>query len=101
MDSPVVYCTDVDTILDTVIEERGGSDCLELKLGVDGGGGFLKVCLNIVDFNEGDVVCKRARYSEGVARKLFKSTSVRKLIILARKLFASAAFLRLRLRMRA
>ena len=54
-----------------------------MKLGVDGGGGFLKVCLNIEDLDESDVVSKRAKYSEGVARKLFKSTSVRKLIILA------------------
>ena len=82
VDTPVVYCTDIDSLIDTVIEERG-SENFELKLGIDGGGGFLKVCLNIVSLDEKTTTSKRARYSDGVASKLFKSTSVKKLIILA------------------
>ena len=86
VDTPVVYCTNIDMLLETVIEERGGNDNFELKLGIDGGGGFIKICLNVVDLDEDFSVSsssKRARYSDGVAKKLFKSTSVRKLIILA------------------
>ena len=34
VDTPVVYCTDLDNMIETVIEEIGGFDCFELKLGV-------------------------------------------------------------------
>ena len=84
VETPVVYCTDMDSLLDTILEERCGNGNFELKLGVDGGGGFIKICLNIIDLDEESCSStKRSRYSEGVSKKLFKSTSVRKLIVLA------------------
>ncbi len=79
VNTPVIHCTDIDTLLDIVMKERGGNDNFELKLGIDGGGGFIKICLNLIDLDEDfDVTTrrKRARYSDGVARQLFKSTSV-------------------------
>ena len=29
VDTPVVYCTDLDNMIETVIEEIGGFDCFE------------------------------------------------------------------------
>lgn len=81
--TPVVYCVDIEGMIDYVIEERGRSDDIEFKLGVDGGGGFLKICLNVVELDEcSRVKGKRSKYCDGIARNLFKSTSVNKLIIL-------------------
>ena len=71
VDTPVVYCTNIDMLLETVIEERGGNDNFELKLGIDGGGGFIKICLNVVDLDEDFSVSsssKRARYSDGLLK---------------------------------
>lgn len=82
--TPVVYCVNIEGLIDFVIQERGGSDDIEFKIGVDGGGGFLKICLNLVETKESSPAKgKRARYCDGIGRNLFKSTSVNKLMILA------------------
>lgn len=82
IEAPVVHCVNIEGLISFVVEERGADD-FELKIGVDGGGGFLKICLNILDGDERHVQKKRARYEDGVASNIFKSTSVKKLIILA------------------
>ena len=83
IDAPVVYCVNIEGLVNFVAEERGADD-FELKIGVDGGGGFLKICLNILDSGEERYVqSKRARYEDGVASHILKSSSVKKLIILA------------------
>ena len=54
----------------------------QLKIGIDGGGGFLKVCLNVLS---DDIIPmkKRLFFKDGISSKKLKSTSVKKLIILA------------------
>ena len=54
----------------------------DLKIGIDAGGGFLKVCVNVM-VQEENSARKRLCYGDGISSKKFKSTSVRKLIILA------------------
>ena len=58
---------------------------LAFKLGIDGGGGYLKFCLNVINSEElfiQNVKC-RDTYSCGVAAKTMKSTGVNKLQIIA------------------
>ena len=84
LETPVVYCSDMDSLIETVLLERMKDfEKVELKIGIDGGGGFLKVCLNIIGEDSENVPpTKRRKYSE-VARDLFKDSSVQKLLILA------------------
>lgn len=79
-----MYCSDMDSLIETVLLERMKYfEKVELKIGIDGGGGFLKVCLNIIGEDSENVPpTKRRKYSE-VARDLFKDSSVQKLLILA------------------
>ena len=57
---------------------------VEMKVGVDGGGGFLKITLNIIDLEEcAETPKKRAKYSDGIEKSALKSTGVKKLIILS------------------
>ena len=45
-----VICRDLESFIDFVIQERGlQSDSVLIKIGIDGGGGFLKCCLSIFD----------------------------------------------------
>ena len=59
-----------------------------MKFGIDGGNGFLKVCLS-VQFTDDDASYNepkgynRQKYEDGVCAKDFKSTGVKKLFILA------------------
>lgn len=65
-------------------EKRSISD-VHLKLGIDGGGGFLKVCLSvqasIIDNTSSER--KRTRYIDGISIKKFKDSGVKKIFILA------------------
>ena len=53
---PVDFCTSLEELVDFILlERRMFDDDLECKVGVDSGGGFFKICLNIVsheDFND-------------------------------------------------
>ena len=46
---------------------------VHLKIGIDGGGGFLKICLS-VQSNELQFECrgKRAKYDEGIAARILE-----------------------------
>ena len=80
----VVFCHDLEGLVDLIINERGTSENFEIKIGIDGGGSFLKVCLNIVEFDEAPKrKHKRGKFKDGVGASMFKSTSVNKLIIIA------------------
>lgn len=80
---PVVYCKNIRECLQLVVQERSISlNDSELKIGIDAGGGFLKVCVNVM-VQEENSARKRLCYGDGISSKKFKSTSVRKLIILA------------------
>ena len=52
-DIPAVYCNDIKECLEIVQEERGiHIENTQLKIGLDAGGGFFKVCLNILTDEE-------------------------------------------------
>ena len=69
--------------MNIVQQERGISiEHSDLKIGLDAGGEFLKVCLNVLT-DEGVPARKRLRFEDGISPKKFRSTSVRKLLILA------------------
>ena len=82
---PVVFCSALPELVDFILlERRLFEDDLECKVGVNGGGGFLKICLNIFSHGEfKDKISKRKKYSDGVAPKDILNTSVNKLLILA------------------
>ena len=79
---PVVFCNNINALIDQVIAERQISgEELIFKVGLDYGGGFLKVCLNIVS-KEVSTRAKRAKYEDKLSN-CAKDTSVNRLIILA------------------
>jgi hypothetical protein len=81
-DELVVYCKDLNGLIQYVKQERQSSE-VHLKFGIDGGGGFLKICLSIqsTNNNEKSGSC-RQKYEEGIAAKRFKDTGVKKIFIL-------------------
>ena len=83
---PVFYCLDVDAFVKFIIEYRAIDPYESLvKIGIDGGGGFLKVTLNIIQTTtseEESVLGKRRRYSDGVRVNTGKDTGVKKSYIL-------------------
>ena len=84
---PLVFCHNVEELVNYVlIERRMFENDLECKVGVDSGGGFLKLCINIFshsDFENTHEKTKRRKYSDGFSIKDEKNTSVNKLLILA------------------
>lgn len=85
--APVVYCNNVEELKSVVISARNYIPT-EIKtiLGIDGGGGFLKLCLSLCNPTQPDLEHqenKRSKLSDGVAQKKLKDTSVKKLFILA------------------
>ena len=86
VERPVVYCTNLDEFLMKVIRERRpnpGED--EVITGMDNGQGFLKVAMVVIDAKEDENKQEggRAKYSEGVCSKMFKSNSVKQLLMLS------------------
>ena len=79
----VVYCVNVEGLIDYLLEERKVEGDHTIKIGMDGGGSFLKICMNIMVKEEDQATSKRMKYSEGAFSKDCKSGSVKKLIILA------------------
>jgi hypothetical protein len=82
----LAYCNDVPGLLDYLKEHRSlGNLSCHHKVGIDGGGGFLKVCLNVekVDENIPEEKKPQFSFSEVAFSSDFKDSSVNKLIILA------------------
>lgn len=85
----IAYCNDLKNLTEYICEARNldlTDPSICIKIGIDGGGGFLKVCLNIYSCDDFECAAgdgKRSCYSDGIAPKLFKNTSVKKLFILA------------------
>lgn len=69
-----VLCSDVDSFIDYLKSGRDydDNDNVLVKIGIDGGGGFLKVCLNIFQLDRSP---EHAQY--------FKDTSVKRIFIIA------------------
>lgn len=66
----VAYCADLESLIDHVLEKCNVTDH-HLKFGMDGGGGFLKVCLSIqaTTVNLADEKKHRQTYQEVFVRK--------------------------------
>jgi len=77
-----VFCHDLDGLIEHVKLKRQVSE-VHLKFGIDGGGGFLKVCLSIQTINDDDddIDCVRHSYKYGPVPKKFKDSGVKKLFI--------------------
>lgn len=87
---PIIYCKDLDGLIRYVKEKRGahhGTD-FHHKIGMDGGGEFLKLTLNIIKVEDelSSPVTKkppRFQYADGARANVFKESGVKKLIMLA------------------
>ena len=86
-----VYCNNLDELVSLTLLERGLTPSTTTGLiGLDQGQGSLKVALTLVS-NQGEVSesvrdkenSRRSTYSEGVASKDFKLSSVKRLLILS------------------
>ena len=83
-----VVCTDVDELAARVLAHRGyAAGDSTILIGLDDGQSILKVCTTIQpndkDKDEKENETKRSHYSDGVAAKTLKPSSVKKLLILA------------------
>lgn len=78
----VVYCSNLQGFLEYVQNQRYVTNPV-LKLGIDGGGGFLKICLLIQTQTNEIKQSKRSTYNEGISAKKFKDSGVKKLFILS------------------
>ena len=85
----VSYCNDLSGLLQYLVKERGfeSEEELRKKIGVDAGGGFLKVCLNLEEEThvQSENISKKQRfsYTRGAFSSQFKDSGVKKLLILA------------------
>ena len=89
MSRPVVYCRNISGLLDFLKEKRSFDSDSELftKVGIDGGGGFLKVCLmvdQVGPVRESEPRPKQTFAYENAAFKKMKFLGVKKLMVVAR-----------------
>ena len=82
-----MYCHNFSGLIDHICKQRGfvSGDRYFIKIGIDGGGSFLKVCINIEKFDESykdDKQNKKWSYAAGACSKDFKDSGVRKLMII-------------------
>ena len=75
----VVLCNNLNELIDDIIRERNIDDKdLLVRIGMDGGGGFLKICLSVFQLQRDTAGCGK-RLDE----KFKKDSGVKKIIILA------------------
>ena len=74
-----VVCNDLPKFVDLVLRKRSleNSEFLLVKVGIDGGGGFLKICLSIFDIDNPVSANKT-----GLSKK-FKDSGVKKVFLIA------------------
>ena len=83
---PGIICADTEELIALALLYRNASlGDTEIKLGIDGGQGFLKVTASMTQDPslQEEPTSKRSRYQDGYSSKDFKDTSVHKCLILA------------------
>ena len=81
-----MYCNGIEELVAMVLHHRSQeTNDVDIKLGVDGGQGFLKVTLSITLKQElkNNKIPEKLRKCDGYVWKDFKDSSVHKTIILA------------------
>ena len=77
--SPVIYCNDVNKLIDQILEVREvDSSNARVKFGIDSGGGYLKFCMSIFQNTSRRMMNERKVIDRG-----FSDTGVKKIMILA------------------
>lgn len=78
-----ICCNDLDGLIEFVTKKRGLS-IFNCVFGIDGGGGFLKLCLTIQsppEMDSDNVPCRQT-YDDGIVAKRFCDAGVKKLLII-------------------
>ena len=78
VNKPAVICTDVKGLIEFLAERRDSEVNPMVKIGMDGGGGSLKICMNIIQKRD---YSAEKRQTEGA--KKFLDSGVKKLMIIA------------------
>ncbi|KAJ6637216.1 Protein doublesex [Pseudolycoriella hygida] len=79
----VVYCNNLVGLIEWIQGKRELQD-VRIKIGIDGGGNFLKLCVTIQSStnDDDDEAVKRHKYKDGVLSKKFLDSGVKKLLII-------------------
>ena len=76
MEFPTIVCSDLPGLIDMVLEKRERErDSVLIKISVDGGGGFLKICASIFEIDD-----PTPRVSGALSKKFLES-GVKKILI--------------------
>lgn len=88
VERPVVFCKDINSLIEFIVAKRKLS-AFRTQIGMDGGGGFVKICLTLASSKSDEIEsvpikCNQAKwkYENGVAANQHKDTSVKRLIII-------------------
>ena len=77
-----MVCNDLNALIDRVIEERGiNENDMLIRVGMDGGGGFMKMCVSIFELNSNNQ-SKKSGYGKRLGER-FKDSGVKKLMVIA------------------
>jgi hypothetical protein len=74
-----VFCNNIQKFISCVMDKRQYKDAI-IKVGIDGGGGFLKICLSLLQKNENEYDCGLSK--QGSSSRNVKDTSVKQLFII-------------------
>ena len=79
----VIFCNGIVGLVEHIIDQcdHPPDECM-IKVGIDGGGGFLKVCMNILN-SQNEQTKNYFSYSRGAFSQAFYDSGVKKLMILA------------------
>ena len=80
----VIIVNDISGLIDKVIFERNlNEDNLIIRIGLDGGGGFMKICLSLFDLDEEVTEVAEVPSFSKKAGKDFKNSGVKKVFIVS------------------
>lgn len=88
-EQPVVFCNNLDKLIEIVTNKRNSEENKNtmLKFTIDGGGGFLKICLSIqvasTEFESEVIKHSRKRLRDGIESKKFSDSGINKILLIA------------------